>query len=633
MLRASEVDPLLPATRLEHGEPCRLEKRGRQLDVRYLVVDHQDTNLRAFGLGHERVLLEARQQRPAVDGLDEVVDRAEGSAQRGVVDHGDDHDRDVARDRVLLETGQHLPAVDLRQQDVEDHRHRHQLAGLAQGLRPVARDMEAETAVLQVSAEDLRGLRVVVHHQHERAVGLAVDRWPGHRRRLRRHRRDGQPDRERAALAPLALDAHGPAVQQGEAPGQGKAQTRSLLSASRLLVQLLELAEQPVQVRRIDADPGVGDGDLDPVAGPEGRDGDRASGGCELDRVREEVEHHLLQLAGVGDQGQRRFHLALELDGLRPRQRLHRGDNVPRGLLEVDRLHVQVHLAGLDLREVQDVVDQLQKVLAAGVDLLDEAPARGVIEGSGPSIAEQLREPDDRVERRPQLVAHAGEEPALGAVRAIGLRLRQPQLLVRLAELPRALVDHRLELAGQEPLALQELRSGDGVRGACGEGVQEIVVRLREGSASLHAAEVQATDHAVLGDHRDHHGLSHPPSLDVPALVRREVRRKVVGVDGDVNALPLLDDLLPGAGRLELDLHAEHLAGVLGDLRVGVVGGDRLDGQAVGRQQDHSAQIAGGAGDVLGDQAEESVDMGDGVAESARRLRNRSQPFGARTGR
>ena len=37
----------------------------------------------------------------------------------------------------------------------------------------------------------------------------------------------------------------------------------------------------------------------------------------------------------------------------------------PTSLAQVDRLGPEVHLAGLDLREIEHVVDQLQQVLAS----------------------------------------------------------------------------------------------------------------------------------------------------------------------------------------------------------------------------------------------------------------------------
>ena len=58
-------------------------------------------------------------------------------------------------------------------------------------------------------------------------------------------------------------------------------------------------------------------------------------------------------------------------------------------------------------------------------------------------LLQQLAVEDDRVQRRAQLVAHAGEEVALGARRRFGLPLRDAQL-----------VDERRQLLGVLPLGV-----------------------------------------------------------------------------------------------------------------------------------------------------------------------------------
>ena len=60
-------------------------------------------------------------------------------------------------------------------------------------------------------------------------------------------------------------------------------------------------------------------------------------------------------------------------------------------LADLERLHEEVHPAGLDLGEVEDVVDQPQQVLAGRVDLLevrDAASPRPRSSASSWSISE-----------------------------------------------------------------------------------------------------------------------------------------------------------------------------------------------------------------------------------------------------
>ena len=85
----------------------------------------------------------------------------------------------------------------------------------------------------------------------------------------------------------------------------------------------------------------------------------------------------------------------------------------------------EVEPAGLDAREVQQVVDQaeqrLGRVLERRQVLALHAPQR--------RVEQQLRHADHRVHRRADLVAHVGEEVALGAARGLGRLARLLQLL------------------------------------------------------------------------------------------------------------------------------------------------------------------------------------------------------------
>ena len=80
-------------------------------------------------------------------------------------------------------------------------------------------------------------------------------------------------------------------------------------------------------------------------------------------------------------------------------------------------------MSGFDARDVQDLVDQIEQMLPAADDLLH---ALAVLRRQR-ILLKQLREPEDGVERRAQLVTHAGEEVALGAIGAVGFDTRIPQ--------------------------------------------------------------------------------------------------------------------------------------------------------------------------------------------------------------
>ncbi len=76
--------------------------------------------------------------------------------------------------------------------------------------------------------------------------------------------------------------------------------------------------------------------------------------------------------------------------------------------VEVDLLELE--LAGLDLGEVQDVVDDRQQRLAGAADALGVLRAG---RSSSSVVEQQAGQPDDAVHRRPDLVAHRGQEAGL----------------------------------------------------------------------------------------------------------------------------------------------------------------------------------------------------------------------------
>ena len=107
---------------------------------------------------------------------------------------------------------------------------------------------------------------------------------------------------------------------------------------------------------------------------------------------------------------------------------------------------------GLEAGHVQNVADHVQQVLAARQDVLAVVAVFLRSERTEGLTAHQLREADDRVERRAQLVAHVGEKIGLGAIGRFGLRLL---LVVALGE-----IDQLLGLLLERPARLAQLRDG-----------------------------------------------------------------------------------------------------------------------------------------------------------------------------
>ena len=134
----------------------------------------------------------------------------------------------------------------------------------------------------------------------------------------------------------------------------------------------------------------------------------------ELERVGQQVLQHLSQALRVGVQrgGSVGGDGGGERQALLLRQRAQRVDQGLQGFGQRHRFHRHGGLAGLDLGQVEDVVDEGQQVVACRVDglrvlhLLGAQVARLV-------VRQQLGQDQGGVERRAQLVAHVGQKLAL----------------------------------------------------------------------------------------------------------------------------------------------------------------------------------------------------------------------------
>src|SRR4030095_334958 len=88
-----------------------------------------------------------------------------------------------------------------------------------------------------------------------------------------------------------------------------------------------------------------------------------------------------------------------------------------------DLADIQPQRARGDAAHVEEVLDELR--LDTRVALDDLEPALEV-DGAHARHAQDLRPPENRVERRPQLVRQGGQELVLHGARPLGVRPRQP---------------------------------------------------------------------------------------------------------------------------------------------------------------------------------------------------------------
>ena len=170
-------------------------------------------------------------------------------------------------------------------------------------------------------------------------------------------------------------------MQLDDAPGDRKAQARAALLARARAVDLLELLEDALLVLGRDADAGVGHRDQEAAVLDLGPDAHGAGLG-ELDRVADQVHQHLGEPALVAAPARQvRRHVDLERELLLRRQRLGRAHHVQHQLAHrvVDRRERQ--LAGLDLGQIEHVVDQAEQMAAV---LLDALQHLGIFSGTSP---------------------------------------------------------------------------------------------------------------------------------------------------------------------------------------------------------------------------------------------------------
>ena len=100
----------------------------------------------------------------------------------------------------------------------------------------------------------------------------------------------------------------------------------------------------------------------------------------ELDGVRQQVPHHLLESIGIAGTGPAGLDCDVEARPLAVRGRRAPFEAASTTARQIDRLQVEPQLAGDDARHVEDVVDQLLLRSRVALDRLQGAPRRRALE-------------------------------------------------------------------------------------------------------------------------------------------------------------------------------------------------------------------------------------------------------------
>ena len=178
---------------------------------------------------------------------------------------------------------------------------------------------------------------------------------------------------------------------------------------------------------------------------------DPAAGG-ELQRVADQVAQHLQQPQRVAAQGPWQIRRDCELQCQPALGRLEREQH-PDFLeqrVELQGQRFDLESPGLDFRVIQDVIEHAEQGGARAVDLAQVVALQRVEFG----LEQQPGQPDHRIHRRADLVAHVGEELALGPVGGFGSLLGGGQFERMRLQLGGGLL---CLLAGRQQLGLEAL--------------------------------------------------------------------------------------------------------------------------------------------------------------------------------
>ena len=188
---------------------------------------------------------------------------------------------------------------------------------------------------------------------------------------------------------------------------------------------LLKRFEEPGLVGGGEPHTGIAHAEMQFVARPRHRQADLSAGG-EFHRVAEQVLNDLPEFLGIADDRGRQIGRQRDREGevLLGRAGADAGLDVPDQLRQVKGRGAQFHPAGLDLGEIEHLVDHAQEVFAA---VAHDIEAFAVMGRELRRAHEDLRVADDAVERRAQFMAHVREEHALGAVGRLRVLLRHGQ--------------------------------------------------------------------------------------------------------------------------------------------------------------------------------------------------------------
>src|SRR5215472_13291801 len=200
-----------------------------------------------------------------------------------------------------------------------------------------------------------------------------------------------------------------------------------------------ELLEDDAELALGNAGPGIPHLDREAPVPPAAPD-QHAAPPRIADGVRDEILQHPSQEGGIGNDHRPGWHQP-ETEATLLRHRLEGGGNALEHLADHDRARLRVERTGVELRYVEERLQQLVDGAERLVELMSQC-AR--LRAAG-TLGQGAREKARRVERLQQVVARRRQEPRLADVGRLGRGLRVAELLVEPRELVGALADPALQ--------------------------------------------------------------------------------------------------------------------------------------------------------------------------------------------
>ncbi|MNH01334.1 hypothetical protein D3C79_605510 [compost metagenome] len=301
--------------------------------------------------------------------------------------------------------------------------HQHQVIGqvLALGLHQHRQGHSATVGHIHLDPEaaghavqDLAGAGVVVDHQRPHTAQLVQGKhapW----QQIVLAAKDGRKMEGRAEPR-HAVHPDTPAHQLDQAFGDGQPQPGAPVFAGDRAVGLAKGLEYPLALFGAHANAGIAHPEMQLqlvtlIAEQLGTDHYLAALG-ELHGIVAKVDQDLPQPQRIPHQRGRQVDGGVEqqLEALVLGTQAYHVGKIIQHILQMERDQLQIHLAGFDLREVEDVVDDAEQVLRRAMHLLDVVALTTI----QLCTQRQMAHTDDGVHRGADLVAHIGEEGTLG---------------------------------------------------------------------------------------------------------------------------------------------------------------------------------------------------------------------------